>query len=123
VQITVGRHAADDGDRVHPLVAAALEARQTPPPGATSGTHRHDGPVVVVSSSGSGSGTTPGGEGPVGWPGAPGDGTGLGWPADTDGQDQPTPVEAPSSKRLGMRLGWRRFTRRGEKSRSDTSAA
>lgn len=106
VEITVGRHAADDVGPVHPLVAAALEARQTPPPGAVPASHRQDG-----------------GEGPVGWPGPPGDGTGLGWPEDTDGQERPAPAEAPSSARSGRWLGWRPFSRRRPRARQDIDAA
>ena len=71
VEITVGRHAADDEAGVHPLVAAALEARHAPEPGI----HRSDRPAMA--------GTTADGEGELGWPGSPGDGSGgLGWPGD-----------------------------------------
>jgi hypothetical protein len=44
----------------------------------------------------------------LGWPGSPGDGTRLGWPADTEGQHAATPVEAPSSERLGTGVDRRR---------------
>jgi hypothetical protein len=89
--ITLGRHAADDGAGVHPLVAAALVARQTP----RTGTHRSDRPAVA--------GTTSDGEGALGWPGSPHDGRGLGWPRKAD--SHATPVQAPTAKRSV----WRRL--------------
>jgi len=55
---------------VHPLVAAALEQRRR---GASGGAHGgsqpQDGPVAAAEP-----------DGPLGWPGGPGDGHGLGWP-------------------------------------------
>jgi hypothetical protein len=104
--ITVGRHAADDGAEVHPLVAAALEARQAP----MTGTHRFDRPAVA--------GTTSDGEGGLGWPGSPGDGSGLGWPADADARAA-TPVGAPAPKRSV----WRRLFGVPEKDRTSVEQA
>jgi hypothetical protein len=90
---TVGRHAADDEAGVHPLVAAALEVRHAPEPGV----HRSDRPVAV--------GSTPDGEGGLGWPGTPGDGSGgLGWPGDTDTDAASAP--RPPAPRRSV---WRRL--------------
>ncbi len=81
---TVGRHAADDAAGVHPLVAAALDARVTPEPG----THRWDRPVAAD--------PTPDRDGGLGWPGSPGDGSGgLGWPGDVDVRGTPAAAPAP----------------------------
>jgi hypothetical protein len=92
VGFTVGRHTADDEAGVHPLVAAALEAREAPP----AGTHRFDRPALAGSPSD--------GEGGLGWPGTPGDGSGgLGWPGDTDTHAGPTGAPAP------RRSVWRRL--------------
>ncbi|WP_460683194.1 hypothetical protein [Modestobacter lapidis] len=98
--ITVGRHTAGDGAGMHPLVAAALEARQRPRTGA----HR---PAAA--------GATPEGEGDLGWPGSPGDGDGLGWPGDADAQA----ADVPAPKRSA----WRRLFGGAERARQDTSAA
>ena len=94
VGFTVGRHSAADGSEVHPLVAAALEARPV-----TSGTAAHvprdQRPRL----------TSPEGEGELGWPGHPGDGTGLGWPEDTRTGTPATATVTPA----GRRWDWRRF--------------
>lgn len=88
----MGRHAADDDAGVHPLVAAVLEAREAP-------AHRLDRPAAVAPGSD--------GEGGLGWPGTPGDGTGLGWPGDTDAPGAPT---APPAATSGpKRSVWRRL--------------
>ena len=95
----MGRHSADDGAGVDPLVAAALEQRHTP---AGAGEPRHGREAR-------GADGTPGG---LGWPGEPADGTGLGWPADdtaagTDtSEPAPRPAEEPPARR---KLGWRRL--------------
>ncbi len=102
VEITVGRHTAEDGAHVHPLVAAALEERH----GAGTGTHR-----TAAAEAG------PEGEGGLGWPGPPGDGTGLGWPADTD--KRATPVAAP----VGRRSVWRRLFSGPARAAQDAGAA
>lgn len=86
----MGRHAADDGAGVHPLVAAALEGRQPP----ETGTHRSAGAASGPTSSD--------GEGEPGWPGSPRDGEGgLGWPGEADARAVPAP----------KRSGWRRLFR------------
>jgi hypothetical protein len=103
VGITVGRHVAGDGERVHPLVAAALDARRAPQDGPAPGTHRQLQPAGGPPEGPAG--TTPEREGDLGWPGSPGDGTGLGWPGDTDESGQSAPTAAPAPKRLG----WRRL--------------
>jgi hypothetical protein len=99
----VGRHAADDGAAVDPIVAAALQWHTPEAVGVAR--HAPDGP-------GSASATA-GNEGDLGWPGPPADGTGLGWPADAvdsaaaaDEPARPATVPAPRARR---RPGWRRF--------------
>ena len=88
----MGRRAADDGAGVHPLVAAAPEARETP----DAGTPRWDRPVAADPS--------PDGDGGLGWPGSPGDGSGgLGWPGNVDAQVSPAAAPAP------RRSAWRRL--------------
>ena len=117
VEFTVGRHAADDDAGVHPLVAAALEAREAP----ATGTHRFDRPALAGSPSdgegGLGWPGTPGdGSGGLGWPGSPGTGGGgLGWPGKT-GADAHRPPET-------RRSGWRRLLGGGERSRRRSTAA
>ncbi|WP_222268310.1 hypothetical protein [Modestobacter marinus] len=64
----MGRHTADDGAGVHPIVAAALQQRVPQP---------EDGGPRHVS-----------GQGGLGWPGDPAEGTGLGWPAGTEAEGQ-----------------------------------
>ena len=108
VEFTVGRHTADDDAGVHPLVAAALEAREAP----ATGTHRLDRPAVTGSASD--------GEGGLGWPGTPGDGTGLGWPGDTDAHA--TPAAPPAASTQPKRSVWRRLLRLAEPGQ-DRSAA
>ena len=95
VGFTVGRHAAADGSGVDPLVAAALQAKPTSGTGAPA----HRAPRL----------TTPEGEGELGWPGQPGDGTGLGWPEDTRAGTPVTAADTPA----GRRWDWRRFFGRG----------
>jgi hypothetical protein len=101
VDFTVGRHAADDDAGVHPIVAAALQ-RQAPSPGVAP---RHGpGPRGAALADG---------EGELGWPGPPADGTGLGWPADsrTDATAEaaPEPLAAVPAAPVKRRLGWRRL--------------
>jgi hypothetical protein len=91
----VGRHSAAD-DAVDPIVAAAL-SRQT-----ASGVRalpRH------------GQLTGGDGDGDLGWPGEPGDGTGLGWPVDgapvVAGEQPPVPLVAAGAPE--RRRGWRRI--------------
>ena len=94
----MGRHSADDGASVHPLVAAALEQRPTT---VEPGRPRH----------GHGTQAAQGTAGGLGWPGDPADGTGLGWPADdaadtaAGGRAQQPTEERPARRRLG----WRRL--------------
>ena len=111
----MGRHAAGDGTGVDPIVAAALRLRPSEPADATP---RHGaGPRL--------DGTD--GEGGLGWPGEPGEGTGLGWPVDLldSAAEHQGPalatatVQAPARRRQG----WRRlFGSRAEPGR-DSSAA
>jgi hypothetical protein len=103
----VGKHAAADGDSVHPVVAAALARRAAD----LAGAHRGDTQRI---------------EGNLGWPGEPppAGGGGLGWPGDLtpvtpatpptgetdrfDEDDQPAePARALESD--GRRRGWRRL--------------
>jgi hypothetical protein len=104
VEFTVGRHAADDGAGVHPIVAAALQRQVPDPAGAPRHCQGRDRAVAEGDRVR---------EGGLGWPGERHDGTGLGWPADarTDvpvpGLPEPlTVVPAQPAKR---RLGWRRL--------------
>ncbi|WP_222194353.1 hypothetical protein [Modestobacter italicus] len=95
----MGRHAADDGAGVHPLVAAALQQRPT---ADTPEEPRHLAGAPRAAD---------GQQGGLGWPGEPGDGTGLGWPAGTEGAtdsaaDQPADSEPRPARR---KLGWRRL--------------
>jgi hypothetical protein len=104
VELTVGRHAADDGADVDPIIAAAL--RRGPATGAP-GQARH-APRLAGGDDDGGQG-----EGGLGWPGDPGEGTGLGWPTDrvSDGPsegDQPAVTE-PEVPRPPRRRGWRRL--------------
>jgi hypothetical protein len=91
VVTTVGRHAADDGAGVHPIVAAALQQRAPRPD--------DDGPRHVS------------GQGGLGWPGDPAEGTGLGWPAGTEAAGEgvpasPQPVEQSPVRRRSV---WQRL--------------
>jgi hypothetical protein len=107
-EAAVGKHAAADGDSVHPVVAAAL-ARRVPDAGA----HHADVTQRI--------------DGSLGWPGEPlsRDGV-LGWPGDLgpDGPitpasgetdrsaeaDEDAPEEpAPPLEHEGRRRGWRRL--------------
>ena len=96
----MGRHAAGDGAGVDPIVAAALRERAASVP---AGTPRH-GP-------GSRELTGSDGEGVVGWPGDPHEGTGLGWPEDAA---TGSPVEESGTGPVAdqppaPRRGWRRI--------------
>ena len=99
----MGRHSADDGGAVDPIVAAALSRL---PASGVRGLPRH------------GELTGAYGEGGLGWPGDPADGEGLGWPVDAAapvgawrGPSLPlVPAEAP-----GPRRGWRRIFGSGSK--------
>jgi hypothetical protein len=108
VEFTVGRHAADDGAGIDPLVAAALRQR---PASVEPGAARHGDehpeqrrqrPAELTGS-----------EGGLGWPGEPGGGTGLGWPAEqtadqASAADQPG-VEIVAEEAPVRRRGWRRI--------------
>jgi hypothetical protein len=106
VELTVGRHAADDGAGVDPIIEAALRRR---PEFGTSGEPRHAPRLTRADGDGGP------GEGGLGWPGDPsdGDGTGLGWPTDlvrggaTDGE-QPA-LTLAEDQRPARRRGWRRL--------------
>jgi hypothetical protein len=95
----VGRHTADDGAGVDPIVAAALRRRPT---ATEPGAPRHDPEFRQPQLTG---------DGGLGWPGEPGDGTGLGWPIDDDGQaGSPTEVSPVAlAPEPGRRRGWRRL--------------
>jgi hypothetical protein len=104
VVFTVGRHAADDGAGVHPIVAAALQRQAS----ESAGVPRHGrgrGRAVAE-----GDGVREGG---IGWPGSPHDGRGLGWPADgrTDVPvpRAPEPLTVVPAQPAKRRLGWRRL--------------
>ncbi|MGY1843523.1 hypothetical protein [Modestobacter sp. SYSU DS0875] len=81
---------AAEGASVHPLVAAALEQRPEP-----------SGPRHAA------------GQGGLGWPGDPADGTGLGWPGDLDTEgatDQARVQDDVAERSAGPRRGgWRRL--------------
>jgi hypothetical protein len=99
----VGRHAARDGVGVDPIVAAALRQRPT---STGTGVPRHGSSPREL--------TGTDGEGALGWPDPPHDGTGLGWPVDvTAGSspagDQPAVTLVSSAPRARRRLGWRRL--------------
>ncbi len=86
----MGRHTADDGADVHPIVTAALQQRAPQP---ADGGPRH------VS-----------GQGGLGWPGDPAEGTGLGWPAGTETEGQTVPAapqqvaQPPARRSVWQRL-------------------
>ena len=67
----MGRHAAGDGACVDPVVAGARRAR---PRSVQTSTPRHGAEARQPTGSD--------GEGDLGWPGEPHEGTGLGWPVD-----------------------------------------
>ncbi|SDX54252.1 hypothetical protein SAMN05661080_00397 [Modestobacter sp. DSM 44400] len=94
----MGRHAADEGAGVHPIVAAALQ-RQAP---ESLGGLRHA----------SGRRPATAADGGLGWPGSPPDGTGLGWPADAQIDRTPAGTGAVAvlpEEPTRRRAGWRRF--------------
>jgi hypothetical protein len=91
----VGRHNAGDGAAVHPIIAAALEGRMTVP-AAVEPQHT---PAVAAEPE----------EGPLGWPGEPGDGTGLGWPAAPRPASSATPAAGTVAEPPRRRRGWRRL--------------
>ena len=100
----MGRHAADDGARVHPIVAAALQ-RQAP---AEAGAPRHcQGRDRAVAEDDRDR------EGDLGWPGTRHDGQGLGWPADGRtgalAPSVPEPLTVVPAQPARRRLGWRRL--------------
>jgi hypothetical protein len=123
-EAAVGRHAAGDGDSVHPVVAAAL-ARRT----ADTAAPQHGpaaGPPAPRPASAEPDATQRI-DGSLGWPGEPpAPGGGLGWPGDLtpsvaettgsgetdlsaevddDQSEDPVPDIAPG----GRRRGWRRL--------------
>lgn len=92
----MGRHSAGNGASVDPIVAAALQQRPAsvepgPPRHAPDGPGPQDGGRQVRAQQ-----VRAQQEGGLGWPGEPGQGTGLGWPdADvaTDRADVPAALE------------------------------
>jgi hypothetical protein len=104
VELTVGRHAADEGAGVDPIVAAALRRR---PPSAEPAMPRHDLEIRQRQLTGAD------GEGGLGWPGDPADGTGLGWPVDQAGPGQSADrgprAELVAAAEPARRRGWRRL--------------
>ena len=123
----MGRHSAGDGSGVDPIVAAALRSR---PAVEDPSTPRHgDGerPEQLTAADG---------EGGLGWPGEPGEGTGLGWPVDLvtgevleradppaapAADPGPVAVDVSPTRRRG---GWRRlFGGAADDARRATSAA
>ena len=90
----MGRHSADDGAGVDPIVAAALAERPSP---AEPAEPRHAPGLVPVGADGTGG---------LGWPGDPAEGGGLGWPArDADAGSDAVPADRP----VRRRSGWRRL--------------
>ena len=97
----MGKHSADDGAGVDPVVAAALAQRLSPVEPVVP---RHaPGPAPVGAD----------GTGGLGWPGDPADGTGLGWPV-----EDAAPADGRPARRRGA---WRRLF--GGTARQDSSAA
>jgi hypothetical protein len=134
----VGRHAAADGDAVHPVVADALARR----PAESVGSHRNPatGPQATQRIGRKPAATPPPPppriQSGLGWPGEPPlPGGGLGWPGDIAPEDGQRPAggetdragenragedraeeEEPGHPRPGLppagrRLGWRRLLR------------
>jgi hypothetical protein len=101
---TVGKHSADDGAGVDPIVASALAHR---PAAVEPAAPRHAPGLVPVVADGTGG---------LGWPGDPAEGTGLGWPAEDAGRTD-TAAGRPGRRRAG----WRRFF--GSAAKQDSSAA
>ena len=100
----MGRHAAGDGAGVDPIVAAALRARPT---SGQASTPRHGPQARQLTGSD--------GEGDLGWPGEPREGTGLGWPVDAGtGPSAGEPgLSLVAGQPPSVRRGWRRvFGRR-----------
>ena len=101
----MGRHSAGGGAGVDPIVAAALRQRPTL---VAAGSPRHCDEPDQRPLSGSDR------EGPLGWPGEPHDGTGLGWPVDLLTQsattgDQRAAALVSDEAPVRRRLGWRRI--------------
>ena len=124
----MGRHSAGDGSGVDPIVAAALRSR---PAAEEPGPPRHG-----EAAPGQQPLTAADGEGGLGWPGEPGEGTGLGWPVDlVTGEVLERPDVAPAdplpegsdrvdSAPVRRRGGWRRlFGGAAEDARRTTTAA
>jgi hypothetical protein len=101
---TVGKHSADDGAGVDPIVASALAHRPAP---AEPAAPRHAPGLVPVGADGTGG---------LGWPADPADGTGLGWPAEDAGR-----AGAATDRPARLRAGWRRLF--GGAAKQDSSAA
>ncbi|MCZ2811490.1 hypothetical protein O2W15_08575 [Modestobacter sp. VKM Ac-2979] len=110
----MGRHSAGNGARVDPIVADALRQRTT---SVEPGPPRHAPGLPDRQQVDSQS------DGGLGWPGEPGEGSGLGWP-DRDDATHPaadttesatteaaTPVApaAGDGRPAGRRFGWRRW--------------
>jgi len=95
----VGRHAADDGAAVDPIIEAALRHRSA----AGTADPRHASRSAATSDD----------EGGLGWPGEPGDGTGLGWPTGSAVHTGTPTAHAPSApvpeEPAVRRRGWRRL--------------
>ncbi|MFQ1001853.1 hypothetical protein [Modestobacter sp. SSW1-42] len=100
----MGKHSADDGAGVDPIVAAALAQR---PVVVEPAEPRHAPGLVPVGADGTGG---------LGWPGDPADGTGLGWPS-RDGDASAAAGDRP----VRRRGGWRRLF--GGTPRQDSTAA
>ena len=100
----MGKHSADDGTGVDPIVAAALAQR---PALQEPAAPRHAPGLVPVNADDAGG---------LGWPGDPADGTGLGWPARETGG-----AAAEADRPARRRGGWRRLF--GGAPREDSSAA
>jgi hypothetical protein len=97
----VGRHTAGEGAGVDPIVAAALRRQ---PSSAEPATPRHGLEPRQRQL------TAADGEGGLGWPGEPGNGTGLGWPVDLDGPaDREPRIPLGSAAGPERRRGWRRL--------------
>ena len=90
----MGRHSATEGAGVDPLVAAALRLRATAAAGTPGSEPARRTLAAAVD------------EGELGWPGEPGDGTGLGWPV---GEPGGAAGVADQPETAVPRRGWRRL--------------